>query len=69
MEPLSGQRTGLLFSNTTVPGLTSYQRLLGVDGGADTDPGLMLIKVNDLITVKWSKQNTVLHSTFSMTDR
>ena len=33
----------------TAPGLTSFQRLVGVDGSTDTDPGLMLIKLNDLI--------------------
>lgn len=43
----------------TAPGLTSFQQLAGVDGGIDTDPGLMLIKQNDLITVKRLKQNTV----------
>lgn len=43
----------------TAPGLTSFQQLVGVDGGIDTDPGLMLIKQNDLITVKRLRQNTV----------
>lgn len=45
----------------TVPGLTSFQRVIGVDGSTDTDPGLMLIKMNDLITVKRLQQNTVQH--------
>lgn len=41
----------------TVPGLTPSQRLRSVNGSTDTDPGLMLIKMNDLITVKRLQQN------------
>lgn len=56
--PLRPQDRAVVF-HYTVSGLTSSQRLVGVDGSTDTDPGLMLIKLNDLITVKRLQQNTV----------
>lgn len=47
IEPHCGWSDELLFC---------WINFFGVDGGADTDPGLVLIKLNDLITMKRLQQ-------------